>query len=152
MLPTVESGVRGKRHVFQLRAPLGLRGAGFLTVHLSSGKQVAVELKPREVKLLFALGKARLEDATLEVAEARGWRSRDRIAWQIAQWTGYCVGEAAMSAYVVKLLHKVSEAVSAASSGEKIPLIERRRHLGFRLAEDVEMEIIDGNLHEEGCG
>jgi len=151
MVPTGDSGIHGKKHHFQLHAPLGLRGVGFLTIPLASGKRVSVELKSREVKLLYALNRARMEDATLNPAEARGWRSRDRIAREIEKWTGYCVSEAGMSAYVVKLLRKVSDAVGAASSGERVPLIERRRKLGFRLAENVELEIIDGNQRQGAC-
>ncbi len=69
---------------------------------------------------------------------------------EIAERTGYVVGEAAISAYTVKLLQKLSEAVSAAAGGEKVPLVERRRKLGFRLAEDVEIEVIDGTRRGHG--
>jgi hypothetical protein len=133
----------------RLRCPWGLGGVGFLTTRLSNGGQISVEFKAYEVKLLLVLRRAREEDFGV-AAGARGWRSRASIACEIAARTGYSLEVGSISAYAVTLLRKFSAAVSAASGGEKIPLIERRRKLGFRLARGVQIDLIEGGGEGDG--
>jgi hypothetical protein len=122
----------------------------FLSIWLANGKHVALELKPHEAKVILVLRHAHLKDVGAWEADARGWRSRKEIAQGIAERTGYVVGEDAISAYTVKLLRKLSIAINAVSFGEEVPLIERRRKLGFRLTPDVEIDVIDGTRHGPG--
>ena len=151
MFPADDAKGDRKKHQYRLHFPSGEDGVALLSTRLPNGTQVALELKPHEAKVLLVLRRASLKDAGVWDAGARGWRSRTAIAREIAERTGYVVGEAAISAYTVKLLRKLSEAASAAAGGEEnVPLVERRRKLGFRLAEDVEIEVIDGTRRGHG--
>ena len=139
-----------KKRQYQLYCPSGEDGVAFLSTWLSNGKHVALDVKPHEAKVILVLRRAWLKDVGVQEMGAGGWRSRKQIAQEIAERTGYVVGEAAISAYTVKLLRKLSEAINAVAFGEKVPLIERRRKLGFRLAENVEIEVLDGTRHGQG--
>lgn len=150
MPSTNDSNGDRKKYHYRLNCPSGENGVAFLSLWLPNGKHVALELKPHEAKIILVLRHAYLKDAGVWEAGARGWRSRKEIAQDIAERTGYVVGEAAISAYAVKLLRKLSNAIESVSSGERVPLVERRRKLGFRLAENVEIEIIDGTRHGHG--
>ena len=83
---------------------------------------------------------------------AQGWRSRSQIAIALAVQTDYTVNVGTISTYAVNVLSKLSAAVNAVSPGETLPLLERRRNIGYRLAEGVQIEIIVGSCEEtSGC-
>ena len=138
-----------KKFTMQLLCPAGFGGAAFLSAVLPNGKPLSVEFKPHEVKVLLALNAARAEDAAVVPPAAQGWRLRARIADAIAAKTRYPVDKATISAYAVNLLKRLSAAVNAALPGENVPLIERRPKLGYRLAQGVEIQVIDGGGESE---
>ena len=138
-----------RKYPMLLCCPRGYRGVGVLSIRLSNGKEAKVAFQAHFVKLLVALLRTRQEDAGL--AGARGWRSRPQIASLIAGANGCPVEKETISSYAVNLLQAFAAAIAVASPGESIPLIERKRNIGYRLAEEVQIEIIVAGDERAEC-
>lgn len=134
----------------ELYFPAGTAGPAFLTLWLINNK-FTVELAPRMARILLTLQEARRQDAHFEADDsAKGWRTRTRIAEEIEKRTDYPIDEATVTAYVSKLLRALSKVMSLFLV-KHLQLIERRRGLGFRLATNLELAIIDGSQPDVSC-
>jgi hypothetical protein len=127
---------------FKLYCPAGLRAPTYLSKSLDNGREPGLGVDARYARLLIVLAVLRQLDAGKKPAPVEGWRPRTAIAEYLSWISGYVVDATSISAYAVRLTKKLQMAVDNGSS-EPLPIIERRKGLGMRLAGGVEIEIID---------
>jgi hypothetical protein len=72
------------------------------------------------------------------------------VAEAIENETGYPIDEATVTAYVSQLLKALSKVIRLFSPKDMVQLVERRRGLGYRLASDLDLTIVQGN-RVKGC-
>ncbi len=124
----------------KLYLPAGKRGLAFLGCE---GEEELVEIPRRHADLLFVLWEARADDATTG-SHFPGWRTREELASKYRRRSGTAARIEAdtITRYGTALLKLVAAhpALGLTPPGGPL-LIERRRALGLRLGEGIELEL-----------
>lgn len=128
---------------YELLFPAGLNAPAYLSTEVDDSRQIVVATDARFARLLVVLKLFRDVDTGTRSGPAQGWRPRPVIAAYLARMTDWSIDEQTVSAYASQLMRKLERAVAAVDKDVRLPLIERRRGLGMRLADGVEIDVRD---------
>ncbi len=148
--------------IWKVVRPAGEDAPAFIETVTKDGSVIGAEINPSTTTyILEFLQAARDEDAKQNMLPRRaGWRSREKLQAAVAKRTGYPVLLETISRYISDLLRALEQSAAEnrltrdPDKGEcnerdeqdelrVPPLIQRRRHLGMRLADGVQIIFTD---------